>query len=304
MINRILLIIFALVLAFPIKAKDVVILEQSATLLDQKSVVVTIKVQLLEKRKKVRYYFTDIARLDIPNYNHLCYQLQDAYSPDDNAKTKAHFGERSRMFDGWVIEWRKCSENAILTINLLFKHISCKSDQFGLPRGLERAVPTGVSVFYLDNSDARVLCPPKTEYFPYFNTINVENNPRVGYFDVNNENEIKRLVDQSNDPLCGIYEPVEEQFPTLACIKHTDGKYYLVYVSPPSSWRYGALWKVGDVWAWLRPTATVFYKADWYEETKGLLSNAVVTFERFYMKVKVELPFNQEYSFIKTYPTR
>lgn len=157
----------------------------------------------------------------------------------------------------------------------------------------EGSMPTGVTkiniVDYGDSQGNHGYC---------FSNVNI-NNPRKNYFDFNGEYAVKEYADQNNDGICGIYEDLEGTGAKLGCVK-SDDQYYLVYIDSPSNYQGRVLWKVGDVKARLRNTASGILKADWYNAAKQVLTG-YVAFDGVSMKVK--FTSGEELVYLKTYPT-
>jgi S1-C subfamily serine protease len=109
------------------------------------------------------------------------------------------------------------------------------------------------------------------------------------------------------DEIEGIYEQLMSSYDismgapkyTLALIKTSSG-YNLLYISGANgenSWR----WKIGDVKAYLTPTATQYlFKSLYLKGNKETTNNSYVTFEQGMMRVFWD---DVEYKFLKLYPT-
>ena len=111
------------------------------------------------------------------------------------------------------------------------------------------------------------------------------------------EEEMKQQIDNNNDGIVGIYEGISSNKYRLACIL-SDGVYRLIYLADESNLKQ---WKIGDVKATLRPSATPgFFKADWYMANKTLNTDAYVTFGNGSMKTVID---GDEDEYLKMYPT-
>jgi len=111
------------------------------------------------------------------------------------------------------------------------------------------------------------------------------------------EPEIKDMISNSNDGICGIYEGTDEQGYKLACIKE-NGEYSLVFMGVKSN---DGRWTMGDVKAELRPSATTgLFKATWYMADKSKNDDTYIVFDGTTMKTHVA---NEETTYLKMYPT-
>jgi len=107
------------------------------------------------------------------------------------------------------------------------------------------------------------------------------------------------------DEIEGIYENVAETQGSPkyknALIRTSSG-YSLIYLSGASSeiaWR----WSVGDIKAYLTPTATPYlFKTKWYMGDKTISENLYITFENGFMKI-IWTNGRSEDLYIKLYPT-
>lgn len=124
------------------------------------------------------------------------------------------------------------------------------------------------------------------------------NNPRYNYFDIPTEAVARQYIDNNNDGVTGIYEPIGDGA-KVACIKGEEG-YYLVYLSAPANYKYRTIWQAGDVKAHLRPTAAGIMKADWYNADKSQ-GTMYVGFDGVSM-VATDTK-SEELKYLKTYPT-
>lgn len=153
------------------------------------------------------------------------------------------------------------------------------------------AIPPGLTDFSLEDAGSYSGCSGYK--FRNYTLNNPDNHPKTGL----SEYTLKQKVDEHNDGIVGIYEPFDKSDYKLGCIK--DGAIYkLVYLG---SGTYRSWWKIGDVKAVLRQSATNgVFKADWYMADKGLNSEGYVFFDGKTMKTVVE---GDETSYLKMYPT-
>lgn len=125
------------------------------------------------------------------------------------------------------------------------------------------------------------------------------NNPPIGNTNWT-EYSVKQNADNNNDGICGIYEGSDNNGYKLGCVKE-NGEYRLIFLSgnEKRSW-----WKVGDIKAILRPTATNgFFKAEWYMADKSINSNCYIVFDGGSMKTVVKGATEEETFYLKMYPT-
>lgn len=131
-----------------------------------------------------------------------------------------------------------------------------------------------------------------------FRNYNI-NNPRKNFLNYQSEYAVKQHIDQNNDGICGIYEPIDDSSAKLACVKNGN-EHYLIYLSSPSNYPGRNFWQIGDIKAKLRNTAAGLMKAEWYNSAKGS-STAYVAFDGVSMVVTDTK--SKEYIYLKTYPT-
>ena len=131
-----------------------------------------------------------------------------------------------------------------------------------------------------------------------FRNYNI-NNPRKNFLNYQSEYAVKQHIDQNNDGICGIYEPIDDSGAKLACVKNGN-EYYLIYLSSPSNYPGRNLWQIGDIKAKLRNTAAGLMKAEWYNSAKGSLT-MYVAFDGVSM-VATDTK-SEEIKYLKTYPT-
>lgn len=154
-------------------------------------------------------------------------------------------------------------------------------------------IPPGVTDFALRDRGTR----SGAHGYQFWNyTIN---NPPKGETNYKTETLIKTRIDSSpKDPFVGIYEGFGGNRYKLACIKE-DGEYFLLYVSDKDNRPW---WKVGDIKAILKPSATPgFFKADWLMADKSFTDNAYVAFEGGSMKTIVG---DEEDGYLKMYSSQ
>lgn len=153
------------------------------------------------------------------------------------------------------------------------------------------AIPPGLTDFSLIDEGSYSGCSGYK--FRNYTLNNPDNHPKTNL----TETTLKQKIDEQNDGIVGIYEPFNKSGYKLGCIK--DGQTYkLVYLS---SGTYRSWWKVGDVKAILRPSATTgVFKADWYMANKTVNSDIYVTFDGQTMKTIIE---GDDDGYLKMYPT-
>ena len=153
------------------------------------------------------------------------------------------------------------------------------------------AIPPGLTNFALEDAGSYSGCSGYK--FWNYTLNNPDNHPKT-YL---SETSLKQKADEQNDGIVGIYEPFDKSGYKLGCIK--DGQTYkLVYLSYGGTYR--SWWKVGDVKAILRPSATTgVFKADWYMADKTVNSDTYVTFDGTTMKTIIE---GDDNGYLKMYP--
>jgi S1-C subfamily serine protease len=154
------------------------------------------------------------------------------------------------------------------------------------------AIPPGLTDFSLIDDGSYSGC--RGYGFSNYTLNNPDNHPKTGL----SEYTLKQKVDEQNDGIVGIYEPFDKSGYKLGCIK--DGEIYkLVYLSYGGT--YMSWWKVGDVKATLRPSATRgVFKGDWYMANKSINSDAYILFDGNTLKTIVA---GEENGYLKMYPT-
>lgn len=152
-------------------------------------------------------------------------------------------------------------------------------------------LPSGTStisiVDYGDYNGAHGYC---------FNNYQI-NNPRRNYLPYQSEFTVKQHIDQNNDGVCGIYEPIDDTGAKLACVKKGN-EYCLIYLSSPANYPGKSLWQIGDIKATLRMTASGLMKADWYRSDKSAITS-YVAFDGVSMTA---VDNTGETKYLKTYP--
>jgi S1-C subfamily serine protease len=156
----------------------------------------------------------------------------------------------------------------------------------------EGAIPPGLTDFSLIDAGSYSGC--RGYGFRNYTLNNPDNHPKTGL----SEYTLKQKVDEQNDGIVGIYESFDKSGYKLGCIK--DGETYkLVYLSYGGT--YMSWWKVGDVKAVLRPSATTgVFKGDWYMANKSINSDAYIFFDGNTLKTIVA---GEESGYLKMYPT-
>jgi len=154
------------------------------------------------------------------------------------------------------------------------------------------AIPPGLTDFSLIDAGSYSGCSGYK--FSNYTLSNPDSHPKTGL----SEYSLKQKVDEQNDGIVGIYEPFDKSGYKLGCIK--DGETYkLVYLSYGGT--YMSWWKVGDVKATLRPSATTgVFKGDWYMVDKSINSDAYILFDGNTLKTVVK---GEESGYLKMYPT-
>ena len=154
------------------------------------------------------------------------------------------------------------------------------------------AIPPGLTDFSLIDAGSYSGC--RGYGFSNYTLNNPDNHPKTGL----SEYTLKQKVDEQNDGIVGIYEPFDKSGYKLGCIK--DGETYkIVYLSYGGT--YMSWWKVGDVKATLRPSATTgVFKGDWYMADKSINSDAYIFFDGNTLKTVVA---GEESGYLKMYPT-
>ncbi len=122
------------------------------------------------------------------------------------------------------------------------------------------------------------------------------NNPPIGGTSFN-EASIKNNIIQNIDGICGIYESVKSGGYKLGCINDS-GTYKLLFLDGDKNLDW---WRIGDLKATLRPTATPgIYKADWYMGMKDLRDDVIITFDGSCMRVSID---DEITDYLKMFPT-
>lgn len=153
------------------------------------------------------------------------------------------------------------------------------------------AIPPGLTDFSLIDEGSYSGCSGYK--FRNYTLYNPDNHPKTHL----TETTLRQKVDEQNDGIVGVYEPFDKAGYKLGCIK--DGQTYkLVYLS---SGIYRSWWKVGDVKAILRPSATTgVFKGNWYMANKSINSDAYLFFDGNTMKIVIA---GEESGYLKMYPT-
>jgi S1-C subfamily serine protease len=158
------------------------------------------------------------------------------------------------------------------------------------------AIPPGLTDFSLIDEGSYSGC--RGYGFSNYTLNNPDNHPKTGL----TEYTLKQKVDEQNDGIVGIYEPFDKSGYKLGCIK--DGQTYkLVYLSYGET--YMNWWKVGDVKATLRPSATTgVFKGDWYMADKSINTDTYIFFDGTTLKSVINKGSEtEEMSYLKMYPT-
>lgn len=130
------------------------------------------------------------------------------------------------------------------------------------------------------------------------------NNPMKYTTSLNSEYSIKQNIDNSKDPICGIYEEVGGDEMKLGLVK-IGSEYKIVFLKwrltdPRMGTTYGYSWKVGDVAAFnIRPTAAGIGKCEWVIPNQNAPKEVYLGFDNGRMYI---IENGKEYSYLKTYP--
>ena len=127
------------------------------------------------------------------------------------------------------------------------------------------------------------------------------NNPRTNYTNYSSEYSVKAHIDANNDEICGIYEQIgDDANYKLACVKQGN-EYALIYLSSSMTYSW---WKVGDIKAYMRKSASGIFKADWFMSNKYVDTACCIEFSGVSMIVYFVGDGNPEkYVFLKMYPS-
>ncbi|GEM_PF-1262343 len=190
----------------------------------------------------------------------------------------------------------------VLQNDVTYRIASCSDDNWGWDN-----VKTGELSYFITYVFNGAIPPGLTDFslidkgtycngygFSNYTLTNPDNHPKTNL----TESSLKQKVDEQNDGIVGIYEPFDKSGYKLGCIK--DGETYkLVYLSYGGV--YMSWWKVGDVKATLRPSATTgVFKGDWYMADKSINSDAYILFDGNTLKTVVK---GEESGYLKMYPT-
>lgn len=155
------------------------------------------------------------------------------------------------------------------------------------------ALPSGVTtISIIDYGDYR-----GNHGFCFYN-CNI-NNSRKNFLNYQSEYAVKQHIDQNNDGICGIYETIDDSGAKLACVKN-GSEHCLIYLSSSTNYPGREFWKIGDIKAKLRNTASGLMKAEWYNAAKSSLT-MYVAFDGVSM-VATDAK-SEEIKYLKTYPT-
>ena len=120
--------------------------------------------------------------------------------------------------------------------------------------------------------------------------------PNVPMTSYNCDNIKEKILNQ-NDGITGIYEGLTDNKYNLGCIKE-NGVYKLIFLGCEMNMPH---WRVGEVKAILRPTATKnIFKAEWYMGNKTKDNSTLVTFTIGRMNTVIN---GKEDVYLKMYPT-
>ena len=164
----------------------------------------------------------------------------------------------------------------------------------------EGTIPPGLTNISIIDDTEMVVEYQSIRYLGSYSFKNLSiNNPRKNYLNYQSEYAVKQHIDQNNDGICGIYEPIDDSGAKLACVKN-GSEHCLIYLSSPSNYSGRNFWQIGDIKAKLRNTAAGLMKAEWYNAAKGSLT-MYVAFDGVSM-VATDTK-SEEIKYLKTYPT-
>lgn len=228
-------------------------------------VIVTIEVKALKALKRLQIFSTYNTYIASGDLNLLQLSGLVVGNKIESCGTGTNWG------------WDKVAIGEIRSYQLFFKGT--------LPSGLST-----ISVIdYGDYNGAHGYC---------FRNYNI-NNPRKNYLNYQSEYAVKQHIDQNNDGICGIYETIDDSGAKLACVKN-GSEHCLIYLSSSTNYQGREFWKIGDIKAKLRNTASGLMKAEWYNAAKGSLT-MYVAFDGVSM-VATDAK-SEEIIYLKTYPT-
>ena len=228
-------------------------------------VIVTIEVKALKALKRLQIFSTYNTYIASGDLNLLQLSGLVVGNKIESCGTGTNWG------------WDKVAIGATRSYQLFFKGT--------LPSGLST-----ISVIdYGDYNGAHGYC---------FRNYNI-NNPRKNYLNYQSEYAVKQHIDQNNDGICGIYETIDDSGAKLACVKN-GSEHCLIYLSSSTNYQGREFWKIGDIKAKLRNTASGLMKAEGYNAAKGSLT-MYVAFDGVSM-VATDAK-SEEIKYLKTYPT-
>ena len=185
--------------------------------------------------------------------------------------------------------WEKISRGAKVNFVLYFGGGSSRGNS--IPAGATEISILGIGVDVEGNRTTWEV-----------NNIKI-NNPRKNYTHYSSEHSIKQYLDINNDGICGIYEVIgDDAGSKLACVKY-NGNYTLIFISDNLGRNY---WKMGDIKAILRQSASGLLKADWYMSNKEINKDCYAAFDGKFMTVLFPSESDEkerEKKYLKMYPT-
>lgn len=128
------------------------------------------------------------------------------------------------------------------------------------------------------------------------------NNPKIGKYNVFSnrmefENQLKPVIIQNNDPVCGIYEQIGGAGYRLGVIKNTGNNYIVVYLDDNQHLDW---WHTGDYKAFMEPSATPgAFKVNWIMADKKPNADCFISFDGTTMSVYIN---GSEDKYLKMFP--
>lgn len=207
-------------------------------------------------------------------------------------------------------QWVRISPNTILTTtdgynNYIFPIRALSDGTNMMTLGEKYGVPGKKNTYHIELIFDKIpsgcssinVCENDVSGGWVWNGISITNPMKTSPHKYITESEIKTMISNSNDGVCGIYESMDQQGYKLACIKENN-EYLLIFLDIKNN---NGRWKVGDVKAELRPSASSgLFKATWYMADKSKNEDAYLAFDGTTMNTFVA---NEETTYLKMYPT-
>lgn len=226
-------------------------------------VIVTIELQALKKIERLNIFYTDNTYIKTGDLDIL--RLSGVIVGDD-VKACGH---------GTNWGWNNINEGEIRYFKLFF------AGKF--PSGV-----TNISIWDYGISKAHGW---------RFSNYDITN-PRENFLPYYSEESVKEYIYEHNDGICGIYETIDDKGAVLACVKEGE-EYFLIYFSSTSNYSNRRIWRLGDIKARMRKTASGIIKADWYDSRKNR-NTVYINFDGVSMVVH-DLQ-SREIPYLKTFP--